>query len=179
MYGYNKNVTRLTTQGCNNIVTSWLYRTWRHYQTCYKVVLTSLIQSWYNKNVTRLTTQGCNNIVITWLYPTLLEQPPCNKSDNDVCDVTLSVHPHRASWQVSLATVGIEPATFGIIPTRLLQVVNSLFQTCWKLGTSSAQLVDGLLEDLLQNVTFLRVYPLWHQEISSKVFGFYSFRLDG
>jgi hypothetical protein len=33
----------------------------------------------------------------------------------DVCDVTLSVHPHRASWKVSLATVGIEPATFGIL----------------------------------------------------------------
>jgi hypothetical protein len=34
----------------------------------------------------------------------------------DVCDVTLSVHPHRASWKVNcLATVGIEPATFGIL----------------------------------------------------------------
>ena len=32
----------------------------------------------------------------------------------DVCDVTLSVHPHRASWNVCLTTVGIEPATFGI-----------------------------------------------------------------
>ena len=41
-----------------------------HYQTCYNVVLTSLIQSWYSKNVTRLTTQGCNNIVISWLYRT-------------------------------------------------------------------------------------------------------------
>jgi hypothetical protein len=41
-----------------------------HYQTCYKVVLTSLIQSWYNKNVTRLTTRGCNNTVISWLYRT-------------------------------------------------------------------------------------------------------------
>jgi hypothetical protein len=40
------------------------------YQTCYKVVLTSLIQSWYNKNVTRLATQGCNNIVISRLYRT-------------------------------------------------------------------------------------------------------------
>ena len=39
-------------------------------KTCYKVVLTSLIQSWYNKNVTRLTTQDCNNIVISWLYRT-------------------------------------------------------------------------------------------------------------
>jgi hypothetical protein len=84
------------------------------FQTCYNnweqavrtqlVVLTSLIQSWYNKNVTRLTTQGCNNIVISWLY--------------------------RTYWN--------NLATSLIIPTRLLQVVNSLFQTCWQLGTSSA-----------------------------------------
>jgi hypothetical protein len=46
------------------------WQAWWHYQTCYKVVLTSLIQSWYNKNVTRLTTQGCNNIVISWLNRT-------------------------------------------------------------------------------------------------------------
>jgi hypothetical protein len=31
----------------------------------------------------------------------------------DVCDVTLRVHPHRANWKVCLATVGIEPVTFG------------------------------------------------------------------
>jgi hypothetical protein len=29
--------------------------------------------------------------------------------------VVLSVHPHRASWKVCLTTVGIEPATFGIL----------------------------------------------------------------
>jgi hypothetical protein len=33
---------------------------------------------------------------------------------HDACDVTLSVHPHRASLKVCLTTVGIEPATFGI-----------------------------------------------------------------
>ena len=33
----------------------------------------------------------------------------------DVCDVTLSVHPHRASRKVNLATVEIEPAPFGIL----------------------------------------------------------------
>jgi hypothetical protein len=27
-----------------------LWQDWWHYQTCYKLVLTSLIQSWYNKN---------------------------------------------------------------------------------------------------------------------------------
>jgi hypothetical protein len=72
-------------------------------QYCYKVV-SSLIQSWYNKNVTRLTTQGCNNIVISWLY--------------------------RTCWN--------NLATSLIISTRLLQIVNSFFQTCWQLGTSNA-----------------------------------------
>ena len=32
-----------------------------------------------------------------------------------VCAVTLSVYPHRTSLKNSLATVGIEPATFGIL----------------------------------------------------------------
>jgi hypothetical protein len=36
---------------------------------------------------------------------------------------------HRTCWN-NLAT--------NLISTRLLQVVNSLFQTCWQLGTSSA-----------------------------------------
>jgi hypothetical protein len=57
-----------------------------------------------NKNVTRLTTQGCNNTAISWLYRTC--------SNNLVTSL--------------------------IISTRLLQIVNSLFQTCWQLGTSSA-----------------------------------------
>jgi hypothetical protein len=57
-----------------------------------------------NKNVTRLTTQGCNNIVISWLY--------------------------RTCWN--------NLATSLIMPSSLLQVDNSLFQTCWQLGTSSA-----------------------------------------
>ena len=74
-------------------------------KTCYKVVLTNLIQSWYNKNVIRLTTQGCDNVVISWLCKTC--------------------------WNNLVTSL--------IIPTRLLQVVNSLFQTCWQLVTSSAK----------------------------------------
>jgi hypothetical protein len=120
---------RHITQGCNNIVVSWMYQTcwnnlatsliilpsllqvvnnlwqaWWHYQTCCKVVLTSLIQSWYNKNVTRLMTQGCNNIVVSWMY--------------------------RTCWNNLAISL--------IISTRFLQVVNSLFHTFWQLGTSSA-----------------------------------------
>jgi hypothetical protein len=57
-----------------------------------------------NKNVTRLTTQGCNNIVISWLY--------------------------RTCWNNLVTSL--------VISTKLLQIVNSLFQTCWQLGTNSA-----------------------------------------
>ncbi len=32
-----------------------------------------------------------------------------------VCGITLSVYPHRASWKICLTTVGIEPATFGLL----------------------------------------------------------------
>jgi hypothetical protein len=42
-------------------------------------------------------------------------------SEYDVCNVTLSVHSHRASWKVSLATVWIEPATFGFCYKTLEQ----------------------------------------------------------
>ena len=37
-------------------------------QTCYKVILTTLIQTCCNKIVTKLTTQGSNITVISWLY---------------------------------------------------------------------------------------------------------------
>ena len=41
---YNKNVTRLTTQACNNIVMSWLYRTcWNNLATSL-IISTSLLQ---------------------------------------------------------------------------------------------------------------------------------------
>jgi hypothetical protein len=53
-----------------------------------------------NKNVTRLTPQGCNNIVMSWLYRTCWN-----------------------NYETSL-----------IISKRLLQIVNSLFQTCWHLS---------------------------------------------
>jgi hypothetical protein len=39
---------------------------------------------------------------------------------NYVCDATLSVHPHQASWKVCLTTVGIEPATFGILVQKIV-----------------------------------------------------------
>jgi hypothetical protein len=68
-----------------------------------------------NKNVTRLPTQGCNNTVISWLY--------------------------RTCWNNLVTSL--------IISTRLLQVVNSLFQTCWQLVTSSAKTTYWWLVDKL------------------------------
>jgi hypothetical protein len=94
-------------QAVNNLT-----QTWWHYQTCHKVVLTSLIQSWQ---------QGCNNTAISWLC--------------------------RTCWNNLVTSL--------IISTRLLQIVNSLFQTCWQLGQAvRAQLIDGLLADLLQRWDF-------------------------
>ena len=53
--------------------------------------------------------------------------------------VTLSVHPHGASWKVCLTTVGIEPATFGILVQcstnlQLSYEVKSV-RTWWYFGT--------------------------------------------
>jgi hypothetical protein len=104
LQGWRHNaVTILLYHDCIELVGTTLQQVWYYQQGCYKVVLTSLIQSWYNKNVTRLTTQVCNNIFISCLY--------------------------RTSWN--------NLATSTTISTRLLQVVNELFQTCWQLGTSS------------------------------------------
>jgi hypothetical protein len=46
--------SQLLEQVWNKLLTTCIKQAWWHYQTCYKIVLTSLIQSWYNKNVTRL-----------------------------------------------------------------------------------------------------------------------------
>jgi hypothetical protein len=66
-----------------------------------------------NKNVTRLTTQGCNNTAISIMTVSDLLEQPCNKPDN------------------------------------INKVVNSLFQTCWQLVTSSAQTTCWRLVDRL------------------------------
>jgi hypothetical protein len=53
----NKNATRLTTQGCNNIVISWLYR------TCWNNLATSLITS---TKLLQLLTRVVPNLLTTW-----------------------------------------------------------------------------------------------------------------
>jgi hypothetical protein len=109
--------TSLISSARNMLLTSWwqharsnLLRTacisrvgttcsnYRH-QPCNKVITTCC------RLVTTTGNKQCEHILISaW-------QQPCFY----VCDVTLSVHPHRASWNVCLTTVGIEPATFGIL----------------------------------------------------------------
>jgi hypothetical protein len=96
----NKNVTGLTTYGCNNIVLPWLYCTcWNNLATSLKLLYINKLvtscylatcnkfdriiglvtrlfeQVWYSRDTTTmrhasLTTQDCNNIVISWLYRT-------------------------------------------------------------------------------------------------------------
>jgi hypothetical protein len=41
----------------------------------------------------------------------------------NVFHVTLSVYPHGAGWKVSLTTVGIEPATFGVLVQSIKKIM--------------------------------------------------------
>jgi hypothetical protein len=88
-----------------------------YYQTCCKVVPTSLIQSWHNNIVTTLCHQHCNILV----YHDCIR---LNCSNNLVTNL--------------------------IMPSSLLQVVNSLFQTCYNNWEQAVwtQLVDSLWTDL-------------------------------
>jgi hypothetical protein len=101
-----------------------LEQAWWHYLTCYKVVLTSLIQSWYNKNVTRLITQGCyNNLYHDCIGPQLI--------------TVISINCDRTCWN--------NLATSLIISTSLLQAVLTtctilLYHDCIELvGTTLLQ----------------------------------------
>ena len=83
-----------------------------YYQTCYNVVLTSLLQSWYNKNAKRSITQDCNNIVISWLYQTC--------------------------WNDLVTSLIISTRLLQVVNSLLhtswqLAVTNSANTTCWRL----------------------------------------------
>ena len=77
----------------------------------------------------------------------------------DVCDVTLSMHPHRASWNVCLATVGIEPATFGI-----LVQCSANWATCWLRATCWATL--NLATSFASAVSRTDFYSLARSKVS-------------
>jgi hypothetical protein len=75
----------------------------------------------------------------------------------DVCDVTQSVYPHRASLKSMPATVGIEPTTFGILAqkhtlkTRLHVFYNKL---SWPLSGKVLLLVFELLHILYCDISW-------------------------
>jgi hypothetical protein len=46
------------------------------------------------------------------------------------CDVTLSIHPHWAGWKINLASVGIEPTTFGLHFMDLIHPGQANFSAC-------------------------------------------------
>ena len=89
-----------TSEGHTNkhIMSSMLLWKWclslRWNSTVLKNACSQIRTSWYKKH------DFCDK---TWFN---LSMPRIEK--HDVCDVTLSVHPHQASWKVSLATVGIK-----------------------------------------------------------------------
>jgi hypothetical protein len=96
--------THKLLQVCKQVVTSL-------FTSCRQVVFAPSCSNKFdtvmiNKNVTRLTTQGCNNTAISWLY--------------------------RTCWNNCVTSLIIN------INKGLLEIVNSLFQTCWQLGTSIA-----------------------------------------
>jgi hypothetical protein len=123
-----------------------LEQAWWHYQTCYKLVLTSLIQSWYSRTVTRLTKQGCNNIVISWLYRT------CR--NNLATSLIISTRLFQAVNNLWQAWWHYQTC-YKVVLTRLIQswyninvtmlttqgcnnvVISRLYRTCWNnLGTN-------------------------------------------
>ena len=58
--------------------------------------------------------------------------------------VTLSVYPHRAGWKVSLTTVGIEPATLGILVIPILCQLSYEAKSVRVCGISELSLVPSI-----------------------------------
>ena len=52
----------------------------------------------------------------------------------DACDVTLSVYPHRPSLKICLASVGIEPTTFGASIPKVVGSIPTEARHIFKLG---------------------------------------------
>ena len=75
--------------------------------------------SWYNMTLSEIglliaaiKIALCNMVLIFWVCVCF---DVMYSGEHNVFDVTPSVYPHQAGWKVSLTTVGIEPATFGIL----------------------------------------------------------------
>jgi hypothetical protein len=157
----NRNVTRLTTQGCNNIVIS---TTITCRQLVNRFVSTCLTRNnWVHTKNTQVVaglSQAVNMlflVVVTSLVLTHLIQSWDNRNVTRL--MTQDCNNIVISWLYQTCWNNL--ATNLKTSTRLLQVVNSLFQTCWQLGTSSVyttcwRLVGRLAT--IKNVRVLRVY---------------------
>ena len=73
-----------------------MQQTWRKYQTCYKVVLTTLIQTCCNKVVTNLTTRDCEKIVLSSLHQSCWNNFVTNLISPSICYKLLTTSP--ATW---------------------------------------------------------------------------------
>ena len=151
-------------------------------QVCEQVA-TRLLSSGYEDVFALLVPCSCCDKSATSCYHLVTElMMVTDLTCYNVCDVTLSVHPHRASWKVSLATVGIEPATLGyqsnthkidllqIVSTRLMQAVhNKLLRSracCHQLVNRICyvQTISGLLDQLVESVlalSFIKLVTRW------------------
>jgi hypothetical protein len=91
--------------------------------------------------------QGCSN-----KSDTVMINKNVTRLTTQGCNNTAISWLYRTCWNNLVTSL--------IISTRLLQIVNSLFQTCYNTWEQAVrrQLVDGLLTNLLQDVRFLRVY---------------------
>jgi hypothetical protein len=132
---YYKNVIRLTTQGCNNIVTLLEQPCNKSDININKVVRTvnKLFHTCYNNwechDITRML-QGCDNIVMSY----------------------------RTCWN-NLATSLI------IIINKVVATVNNLFHTCRQLGESSANTtcwrLVGRLATRCESFTCVHLRPIY------------------
>jgi hypothetical protein len=149
--------THKLLQVCKQVVTNL-------FTSCQQVVFALLVPSCCNKFGTsfwQLATilmalsdllQGCSNksdtvmIQVWYSHVTRLTTQGCN-------NIVISWL-HRTCWN--------NLATSLIISTRLLQFVNSLFQTCWQLGTSSAKTTCWRLVGRL--ATRCKIFACVHSE---------------
>jgi hypothetical protein len=99
--------------------------------TCYKVVLTSLMQSWYNKNVTKLTTQGCNNIVISWLYRTCWNNLGTNLIVSTRLLQVVNSLTNSTTWQLNSSTT-TTAWQLNSLTTWDKQCEHNLLTACWQ-----------------------------------------------
>jgi hypothetical protein len=133
---YNKNVARLTTQGCNNIVISWLYR------TCWNDLATSLIIS---TSLLQLLITGCFKLVdnlgqavrtqLVHGLATRCEIFACVLQNTNNVHTRSTVHAHVkvvTDLQSSCNKVVVKPISGCVPDLSLQQGTSSANTSCWQ-----------------------------------------------